>query len=180
MVDRTYTDGETVIEADWLNYVNERVNDPSAGSYDVGTDGGEIPTNDDIESREYDFDQMPKFDGNLIVESDSNDDGHWTKWADGTIVMRREANFLLNDQNDDNEFYETGLDDYSVPFPQSVESTPAASFSLDPDENDFGAEEKSKMWISNDDSTWRLAGDYADRRGSVDTYLSAIGRWFEL
>lgn len=48
MVDRNYTDGETVIEADWLNYVNERVNEPSAGSYDVGDEPDEVPLNSDV------------------------------------------------------------------------------------------------------------------------------------
>ncbi|MBY5984467.1 prophage tail fiber N-terminal domain-containing protein [Halomonas sp. DP5Y7-2] len=34
------------------------------------------------------FDTMPSIGGSPIIESDSNDDGHWTRWADGTQICR--------------------------------------------------------------------------------------------
>ena len=51
--DVDFVDGETVIEVEWLNYVNDKVNrEENAGSRKVGTDSDEVPTNEDLASGE--------------------------------------------------------------------------------------------------------------------------------
>lgn len=60
------------------------------------------------------FHKMPQVVGDPVVESGSNADGYWTKWADGTVIMS--ASVPVPDNNN------TGTD---FTFPQAVVSTGA-------------------------------------------------------
>lgn len=58
----------------------------------------EIPnhyTKDEIRDAQWDFNNMPTVGGDPMVESGSNADGEWTRWADGTQVVTTVREFPL-------------------------------------------------------------------------------------
>ena len=54
-------------------------------SFGFGTDPAAVPTNADLDNN-YNFANMPQVNGDPVVESGSNSDGEWTRWADGTQI----------------------------------------------------------------------------------------------
>jgi hypothetical protein len=45
-------------------------------------------TKQEIQDASFDFNTMPTVGGDPVVESGSNADGEWTRWADGTQLMQ--------------------------------------------------------------------------------------------
>jgi hypothetical protein len=71
------------------------------------------------------FTAMPQVGGDPIVESGSNADGEWTRWADGTQTIQT-VNVTTNAVNiASGSIYKSG--NTSVAWPISFNSTPAAS-----------------------------------------------------
>ncbi|MBY6208769.1 MULTISPECIES: hypothetical protein [Halomonas] len=66
----------------------------TASAANVGTGANDVPKTSQADARyarllgQNDFGTMPNVGGSPIVESDSNDNGHWTRWADGTQMCR--------------------------------------------------------------------------------------------
>lgn len=64
----------------------------TAAAKNTGTGAGDVPTTSEADARyaqlagANDFTQMPTVGGAPIVESDSNSDGEWTRWADGAQI----------------------------------------------------------------------------------------------
>lgn len=74
----------------------------SAAAKNTGTGAGEVPTTAEADGRyaqlaaANDFSQMPTINGDPIVESGSNSDGHWTRWASGYGMSSSTANYNQN------------------------------------------------------------------------------------
>ncbi|QJQ93912.1 MULTISPECIES: hypothetical protein [Halomonadaceae] len=67
-------------------------------------------------SAENDFAQMPTVGGAPIVESDSNDNGEWTRWADGTQFIQASSRQVINIGEPVGGIYRSGI--LQVVFPQ--------------------------------------------------------------
>lgn len=63
------------------------------------------------------FDEMPTVNGDPVVESGSNSDGDWTRWADGTMQQWKYAVKFDDPRGSSPRYYitNTGV----TPFPQS-------------------------------------------------------------
>ncbi|PTL88874.1 hypothetical protein C6W88_15525 [Halomonas litopenaei] len=66
----------------------------TAAAVNVGTGADDVPKTSQADARyarlsgANDFDTMPTVNGDPIVESDSNSDGEWTRFADGSQISR--------------------------------------------------------------------------------------------
>ncbi|WP_209120899.1 hypothetical protein, partial [Parasedimentitalea maritima] len=71
----------------------------TAAAANVGTGANDVPKTSQADARyaqlsgANDFDTMPTVNGDPIVESDSNSDGNWTRWADGTQIVTSDQFF---------------------------------------------------------------------------------------
>lgn len=169
-----FTGDEEFLLDDGSKYYSTKAG--TASTKDIGTADGEVPTNADIASKQYDFDNMPQVDGNPIVESGSNSDGEWTRWADGTQIVKA----------DRIEF--TGLSGTShgqdFPYPKEFTSGTTAIITL---------ERASAQWDDGDDrQTFATSSPTSDTakiylfRDNKDDFggtsgagsYIAYGRWF--
>ncbi len=85
---------DTRTAAEWAGQTlsnQQAINDlGTASAANVGTGADDVPKTSQADARYArlsggnDFDLMPTVNGDPIVESDSNSDGSWTKYADGT------------------------------------------------------------------------------------------------
>lgn len=78
------------------------------------------------------FDKMPSVAGDPVVESGSNSDGEWTRWADGTQKTSNHMN--LGDGSGFgagslSQMYRTNIQNHT--FPQPFVSIPKVSFGTD-------------------------------------------------
>lgn len=107
-----------------------------------------------------DFNRMPKFEGNPVVESGSNDDGSWTRWADGTQIC-----YIRHIDDDSSE--------RTITFPRSFSDSPVV---VGNPENDSprmicidGKPSNTDVDIIIFDADGNKAKCYA--------YFQAVGRW---
>ncbi len=122
--------------------------------------GGQFHTSESVN----DHAQMPTVGGDPIVESGSNSDGEWTRWADGTQVSRMNVDVL-----------DTGPATFQYPasfvsaldlvFAHVINSGSTTTFTSKVSNVlggsvDFGIVSGAGSWIS-----------------AVDQRLAAIGRW---
>lgn len=75
-----------------------------------------------------DFVAMPKVDGSPIVESGSNANGSWTKWADGTMICEVETDAATSSTGIQNSLYRGEFD--ATTFPQEFDTAPRVYGSL--------------------------------------------------
>ena len=135
----------------------------------LGDESGTIRTIEGIESRQNDFAQMPLVAGSPIVESDSNNDGEWTRWADGTQIIRTQ---VIHDFNDSIA--------QTYPYPKSFDSRayPAVAQNIfDSSAADRLAQQVTFV-ISNNSTSFRLNTQENNRTLSNSTvYVQAVGTW---
>ena len=126
----------------------------------------------------FPFVAMPLVDGNPIVESGSNSDGKWVRYADGTqIVMRLDSVDLttINPQSFDMPRYFVSDSFSSHSFtgdPGSVVSGNGLAIA-----NSYTASTRSSL-VRGDD-TWTFRGDDTGNTTSRPIRMIAIGRWLE-
>jgi len=123
------------------------------------------------------FTAMPQVGGDPVVESGSNADGEWTRWADGTQEVRTGGLVTLN-------FDSVFQVIYSWTFPVAFIATDAAhlSFIIDnlgnlPDPGRYGTpRQRNTTTTSLDIVFYKPDGPY--RAGdSADVFATATGRW---
>jgi len=144
----------------------------SAATRDVGTGADEVRTNNQNDSRfaqlsggaNADFTAMPEVGGSPIVESGSNANGSWTKWADGTMVCLID---ILESRAD------SGVWETPVSFPQQFLRSPHVVSTLNTSVPDRASN------ISYADSSTTGITLYIERSNSTNTRadIIAIGGW---
>ena len=119
------------------------------------------------------FEAMPVSDGAPIVESGSNADGEWTRWADGTQICTRNT---VEPGVDTNQITQSALDYPSVFVVSSQPSATVTAFQpgvLDPALDQFR--------VAPSDSGWHTVILKFDAvvasTVNITTTLMAIGRW---
>ena len=139
----------------------------TAGEADLAANGGTVAQVDQGETITglYDFTQMPEQDGNPIVESGSNSDGEWVRFADGTQIA---------------------FDRISGPYPKSI--TWPVAFSEQPvvfgspqqsDTNDVHASKFTSVTSSGASAALVFfSGDGDPAYSSLDMSFKALGRWY--
>ena len=63
------------------------------------------------------FTAMPQVGGNPIVESGSNSNGSWTKWADGTLTQFGSASMSVAFTTTQGDFFRNTADDLAITLP---------------------------------------------------------------
>lgn len=145
----------------------------SAAARDVGTGPDETRTNGQNDSRfaqlaggaNADFTAMPEVGGSPIVESGSNANGSWTKWADGTM----EQNGKTESKNDG-----AGVTTvYGVTFPVAFYSPPLVFAEI------RSAVPERMSPSSSSGTTTSTVNIYVQRDNNTDFSLdwTAKGRW---
>lgn len=81
------------------------------------------------------FSFMPKVNGAFVVESGSNSDGEWTRWADGTQVCSRDGPL---------DYYSTGICTHSWDYPAAFSEI--AGVQLTPDSDQASNPQQAYMW----------------------------------
>jgi len=124
------------------------------------------------------FAVMPQVGGDPIVESGSNADGNFTKWADGTQITSQQ--FLLGGTTGAtvNGFY--ALNQNQKNFPVSFLSTPKLSISVASNLTDVGyafATSDSGSTPPTSTHTGRIRGLMPSSTGAVGVDVIAYGRW---
>jgi len=150
-----------------------------------GTDPEQVPTNDNLQSG-YDFQTMPNVSGSPVVESGSNSDGEWTRWADGTQIVTAIVEDEIAVDTEAGSIWRTSVNP-SYPFPEDFMETYAVSG------NRVGGESgslRSNSWgpffnhgsaeASLATTEWDSVAYFSGSETSEDTMrlcLFAIGRW---
>ena len=126
----------------------------------------------DIESRQNNFAQMPFISGDLIVESGSNSDGSFTRWADGTQICR-----MVRDYSGDSSFV-------NVIFPRSFIDT---NFSIIGQDVRSSGSQPGLMTVHPNNKTvnsCEIKGYFTDTDGrefrdsaASDQFIVTIGLW---
>lgn len=105
----------------------------TAAAANLGTGADDVPKTSQADARyarlsgANDFDMMPTVNGSPIVESDSNSDGEWTRWEDGTQMCHYLDPDAFSPVNQQNGLY---WEDKRFTFPQPFINT---GYSLSPD-----------------------------------------------
>tara|TARA_Y100001001_G_scaffold132530_1_gene132450 strand:- start:1949 stop:2857 length:909 start_codon:yes stop_codon:yes gene_type:complete len=105
----------------------------TAAAANLGTGADDVPKTSQADARyarlsgANDFDMMPTVNGSPIVESDSNSDGEWTRWEEGTQMCHYLDPGALSPANQQNGLY---WEDRRFTFPQPFINT---NYSLSPD-----------------------------------------------
>ena len=124
------------------------------------------------------FAVMPQVGGDPIVESGSNADGNFTKWADGTQITSQQ--FLLGGTTGAtvNGFY--ALNQNQKNFPVSFLSTPKLSISVASNLTDVGyafVTSDSGLAPTTSTNTGRIRGLIPSSTGTLGVDVIAYGRW---
>jgi len=124
------------------------------------------------------FTAMPQVGGDPIVESGSNADGEFTKWADGTQITSQQ--FLLGGTTGAtvNGFY--AVDQNSENFPVSFLSTPKISTSVASNLTDLTyaiVTSDNGLAPTTSTNTGRIRGLIPQSTGAVGVDVIAYGRW---
>ena len=80
-----------------------------------------------VDADVWNFTEMPVVGGNPIVESDSNSDGEFTRWADGTQICGAIVDALTPANDSIGEGFRSEIDEFD--FPQVFVSSPRATAS---------------------------------------------------
>ena len=145
----------------------------SGGSY---SDWQEIPSL--VGGAAANFTAMPQVGGDPIVESGSNADGEWTRWADGTQITSNQ--FLLGGTYGTRVYGFYAIDqsdrDFSVPFLNA----PKLSISVASNLTDVShgiATSDNGLTPTTSTNTGRIRGLVPTSTGALGVDVIAYGRW---
>ena len=118
------------------------------------------------------FTAMPQVGGDPIVESGSNADGEWTRWADGTQTANASVGFDFG-----NSGATSSLTSY--PFPNTFVGKPGCGLAPVATSSNSLLEDQSTMVLSNNGNRWeiRMAQSTSSFGVVSGNSLNAIGRW---
>ena len=143
-------------------------------AYTKGQADGLFP--DKTSATPQDFAAMPSVGGDPMVESGSNSDGEWTRWADGTLIMGKQIILSVTYGNgiEDGGTYFSG--EVSFNFPSANVGTMKGSGSHSKASNGF-----LLNCIAQDTREWKTfiyrAQNFTTGRFDAPIELVAIGRW---
>jgi len=143
-------------------HVNEFIRADSG--YKVGSTTV-IDSSRNFSGNSAEFANMPTVDGNPIVESGSNSDGRWIRWADGTQICFREVVDF------------TFTDDSSYAYAQTFISPPSGYLSSG-HVNSASIRNTARVGVGCAENIWRLRNTSGIESITSDVYLTAIGRWY--
>lgn len=152
----------------------------TAAAKNTGTGAGDVPTISQADSRyaqlvaANDFSQMPTVGGDLIVESDSNDGGYWTRFSEGMQICSADGN---NDHPNGTQVSGVYISDtVTQPYPQPFVGKVIGGIGYYPIGSGFWMGGKAL----DDDGGWRTVAylNQSFATGAVGSYeLTAIGPW---
>ena len=131
------------------------------------------------------FTVMPQVDGSPIVERDSNDDGEWVRFADGTQIVARFISELVRNNWGTGAFtqisslniYKTGSASFAYPLPftsiDSVYCVGGRAFA----DSMYTVFNMGHISISQWDNIHAISYNNTEDGISVRFSLNAIGRW---
>ncbi len=108
---------------------------------------------------------MPTSGGDPVVESGSNSDGQWTKWADGTQTCYAIKNI---------DWTSTGRT--ILPLPLIFEGAPATFFAGITGTNTDYWQSLGDAGMQSDGSSWVIVKNTSNAF-TLDVRLGALGRW---
>ena len=127
-----------------------------------------------------DFGAMPEVSGAPIVESGSNSDGKWTRWADGTQIAWRLEIGSVSDMRTRGGFSgaqsltnwsEVRVGSFTLP----VSFSGAVSVAIS------GGRVKAPTWVLYNGRNWKNVSEFSSGTfvltDSVFLHLFAVGRW---
>lgn len=119
-----------------------------------------------------DFLAMPSVGGDLVVESGSNTDGEWIKWADGTQLVRRRLNYTITTSAVGSIYYYNYVTSANWPM-AFVGAVPETALTAESSEVISATARETSLTAIGPRFTTAVA--YTDR--PVIAHAVAIGRW---
>ena len=158
----------TISFPDWINSLSPQ----STDGKDIYQQDGSTPSRGDLDDKaslsggaDANFALMPQVGGSPILERDSNSDGEWVRFSDGSQICTSSRNYDFS-----------GLRSQVYEYPNTFISQPSGSISFLNTTQPPRIDAFKDTFVQTATAAWRVV-NRGTVEESLDVFLFAFGKW---